>query len=41
MEKCKLWHKDYRKEMCQAMNSDDDDSCNEVIQKYKQVSSSI
>ncbi|CAD5318965.1 unnamed protein product [Arabidopsis thaliana] len=36
MEKCKLWHKDYRKEMCQAMNSDDDDSCNEVIQKYKQ-----
>ncbi|CAH8262795.1 unnamed protein product [Arabidopsis lyrata] len=34
MEKCKSWHKDYRKEMCQAMHSDDD-SCDEVIQKYK------
>ncbi|EFH60223.1 hypothetical protein ARALYDRAFT_319567 [Arabidopsis lyrata subsp. lyrata] len=40
MEKCKSWHKDYRKEMCQAMHSDDD-SCDEVIQKYKKVSSSI
>ncbi|KAG7579788.1 RNA-dependent RNA polymerase eukaryotic-type [Arabidopsis thaliana x Arabidopsis arenosa] len=35
MEKCKSWHKDYRKEMCQAMNSDED-SCDEVVQRYKQ-----
>ncbi|CAE5990913.1 unnamed protein product [Arabidopsis arenosa] len=35
MEKCKSWHKKYRHEMCQAMITDDD-SCNEVIQRYKQ-----
>ncbi|CAN6869076.1 unnamed protein product [Brassica oleracea] len=40
MEKCGRWYEKYRKEMIQAMGKRDE-SANEVIQRYKQVSSSM
>ena len=40
MEKCGRWYEKYRKEMIQAMGNKDE-SANEVIQRYKQVSSSM
>jgi RNA-dependent RNA polymerase len=41
MQKCRLWYDNYRTEMTQAMKTDKDESANEVIQRYKQVRSSI
>lgn len=44
MEKCRRWYEKYRDEMKQAMQTDENnknESANEVIQKYKQVRSSI
>ncbi|KAG2267052.1 hypothetical protein Bca52824_074131 [Brassica carinata] len=40
MEKCGRWYEKYRKEMIQAMGNKDE-SANEVIQRYKQASSSM